>query len=188
MMDTNTMFSLIIVCIGFIVIVAAIILIAKQKIITDKEGSVIEVDLPVIGKVKTNYPSIILLAAGLSLTFWGARPHIQGQAYEQWRITGAVAMDSTVQNKIRYEDLQLTFEPRQAGIDNDGNLEMEVFVPIKDGKRQFPSRISIYNDSISAINFSLDTTSRIGKKYPMTINDKTIDFTSPFVIKPRPKF
>jgi len=47
----------------------AITALLTQKVVVDQEGHVTEIELPVLGRLKTNYPSIGALALGLVLAY-----------------------------------------------------------------------------------------------------------------------
>ena len=41
----------------------------KQKVVVDEAGAVSEVDIPFLGKLKTNYPSLIAIMLGIALAW-----------------------------------------------------------------------------------------------------------------------
>jgi len=69
-MDPRFVLSLLSAAGGFLVVSGGLYLIAKQKNVTDAAGSTIEVDIPLFGRIKTNYPSAVALVLGAGLIWY----------------------------------------------------------------------------------------------------------------------
>lgn len=79
----NDMFAFVIalavLAVGLLICCGSLYVLLHQKIVVDESGNVSEIELPVIGKLKTNYPSLIGLGIGAMLSYgvlvqWSAVP------------------------------------------------------------------------------------------------------------------
>lgn len=50
-------------------VVGGLWILFRQKVVVDEKGAVSEVDIPLIGKLKTNYPSLIAIMLGIALAW-----------------------------------------------------------------------------------------------------------------------
>jgi hypothetical protein len=63
----------------------------SEKIIVDQNASIIDVDIPGLGKFKTNYPSALVPVIGVLLVFFPTYqwPHTS----EKFRVSGKISLD-----------------------------------------------------------------------------------------------
>ena len=69
-MDRSSL--VLIVCVLLIAFVAAaggVIALLKQKVVVDESGHVTDIEIPLIGRFRSNYPSIVAVAIGAILAF-----------------------------------------------------------------------------------------------------------------------
>lgn len=71
--------SLGVLLIGFLICAGSIVALLRQKVVVDEAGHVSQIEIPLLGKLKTNYPSLIGIAIGAVLSYavlgqWAAAP------------------------------------------------------------------------------------------------------------------
>ena len=120
-MDPRFALSLFSVAGGFLVVGGGLYLIARQKNVTDAKGNAIEVDIPLFGRVKTNYPSVLALALGACLILYplSTWPKAPGKVPVSGKIT--------VKGRPSAEGIMIGIVPGTFGVTNtDGSYTVEV--------------------------------------------------------------
>lgn len=117
--------------ISLIAIVLGFIALLKQKTYIDsKTKEITEISVPFVGKMKTNYPSLIFLALGMALAFV-----VFNKSYDKttdWRIRGTFTDPSN--NITDFSNGTLNIVPNNnisAKITPDG--QFDISMKIKDG-------------------------------------------------------
>lgn len=65
--DGPTLLACFALLIALTVVLGGLIILGKQKIVVNDEGQVTSVDVPFLGKVRTNYPSVVAIFFGILL-------------------------------------------------------------------------------------------------------------------------
>jgi hypothetical protein len=139
MIEPRLLLSLISMAIGFFLGIGAIFLIARQKIISDEKGHIIHVEIPKLGKFKTNYPSAFVLFAGALLTFF---PLYQWpQAIDKIPVSGIVTLDGQAS-----EGVMIAIIPgsQKTLTHTDGSYTLDIFP----GERSYTG-VAYYRDGHS---------------------------------------
>jgi hypothetical protein len=84
--------------IGGLMILLGFFALLGQRIYLDSQTlSPIEIDLPIIGKMKANYPALVFVFLGSALTVYGVQQQLQQQAIErknpkkvEWQVEGTL--------------------------------------------------------------------------------------------------
>lgn len=128
--NTGTIILLSLAMLGaMLLIVGGLILLNKQILIKDSvTGKISEVELPVFGKIKTNYPSLIAIFLGPAIIFYvvGRLPSLEPETF---LISGQfTANDSSV-----YNEAKVVIAPQgyTEGINDDGTFTIKVPKHIK---------------------------------------------------------
>jgi hypothetical protein len=74
-------------CLAVLALVLGFFALLKQKTYIDaNSGAVTSVELPLIGKLKTNYPALVFVFASLLFAYFASRARIE-EAMETWTTT-----------------------------------------------------------------------------------------------------
>ena len=140
-MDPRFILSLLSVAGGFVVVGGGLYLIAHQKNIASPEGNAIEVEIPLLGRIKTNYPAGLALALGVFLILY---PLVTWpKAPEKIPISGKI----TVKGRPSAEGIMIGIVPGTLGVTNtDGSYTVEV----PGGERSYTA-VAYYRDDRSRL-------------------------------------
>jgi hypothetical protein len=91
-MDTTSfILALVVLLVALIATAGGIAALLMQKVVVNDAGQVTEIEIPFLGKFKTNYPSLAAVAIGTILAYGVL--HIQGIHPETIPITAKVLLD-----------------------------------------------------------------------------------------------
>jgi hypothetical protein len=69
-MDTSSfVLALVVLLVAIVATLGGVIALLKQKVVVDEAGHVTEIEIPLVGKFKSNYPSLAAVAIGTLLAF-----------------------------------------------------------------------------------------------------------------------
>lgn len=68
-LGSSTWIALFALTISFVACAGGISILYKEKVIVDERGEVTSVELPFLGKLRTNYPSLVAIFLGVCLAF-----------------------------------------------------------------------------------------------------------------------
>lgn len=109
----------------------------------------IEMDVPILGKMKANYPALVFVFLGCALTIYGVN---QQRAEEVvWQIDGTLEAGA---EKLNWQDGQLSVFPSKFEVDIDQESgKFKIRLPIEKGKtlEQVVQRIDYSHPSGSVI-------------------------------------
>ena len=111
-----------------LLIVLGFVALLKQKTYLDsKTQQPVEVELPVIGKVKTNYPALIFVLLGFVMA-WTAFEKSFPPRKEEWTVKGT--FNHPARQKVEWKAGTLTFTPSDLNttLYNEGNFEMTALI------------------------------------------------------------
>lgn len=130
-----------------LLIVLGFVALLKQKTYLDvNTQQPVQVDIPVLGKVKTNYPALIFVLLGFALA-WMAFEKSFPPRQETWKLTGVLKSPPGHTNRIEWEDGTLTLTPSalEPTIYDSGAFQMNALV--EEGKS--------IDDAYETLDFSL---------------------------------
>ncbi|HET9068853.1 MAG TPA: hypothetical protein VFN28_09415 [Amaricoccus sp.] len=55
--------------VALVAVVGGLWVLFRQKVVVDEKGAVSEIDIPLVGKLKTNYPSLVAIMLGIALAW-----------------------------------------------------------------------------------------------------------------------
>lgn len=129
--------------ISLVAIVLGFIALLKQKTYIDsKTNKVTEVSLPIFGKMKTNYPSLLFLATGISLAFF-----VFSKSYDktvEWKISGRFVDPNNQVTDFSVGDLTVVPGHIESRVTREGKFEIKL--KIKDGVD--------FEDAVESIDYS----------------------------------
>jgi len=124
-MDQRFILSLLGILSGFVFGVLGIYLIRKQKFVRNPSTGSIEIELPIFGRIKTNYPSIACVFLGAFLIFYSlySCPPIPPKPLKM-SISGKIIKEG----RSSHEGIMVGIIPGawQTFTDCNGNYEMQV--------------------------------------------------------------
>jgi hypothetical protein len=130
----------------------------KQKTYVDADTKQpTEVELPLVGKLKSNYPALVFVVLGFGASIFAFNKsfeHNKDVGTDTWTILGSFYPDSTCTAKIDRDHVKIQLDPRDiiAGPDFDATgRSFAIMMNIEKGKS--------FEDAIQAINFSVDSAS-----------------------------
>lgn len=152
--------------IALVLIVLGFIALLKQKTYIDKDTrQVTEVALPFLGKMKTNYPSLLFLATGVSLAFF-----VFNKSYDkttEWTIKGQFVDPTRSVTNFNSGELKVIPGNIQSRIGTNGNFE--ITMKIRDGLD--------FEDAVESIVYSYNNYSAsilpFSEKEKKKLNDNT---------------
>jgi hypothetical protein len=102
----------------------------KQKTYVDSQTNrPTEVELPLVGKLKSNYPALVFVAVGAFLAYLGgSKPSVE-LGEEDWTIIGSFVAPKNV--TVKWEEGNLALMPNSVhpAVHSDGNFEIQVSIP-----------------------------------------------------------
>lgn len=111
-----------------LLIILGFVALLKQKTYLDvNTQQPVQVDIPILGKVKTNYPALIFVLLGFALA-WTVFEKSFPPRKETWKLTGTLKSPSG--HKIDWEDGTLTLTPSALDptIFNSGGFQLNALV------------------------------------------------------------
>lgn len=116
--------------ISLVAIILGFIALLKQKTYIDKKtNQVTEVSLPIFGRMKTNYPSLLFLATGISLAFY-----VFSKSYDkttEWTVKGRFTDPTNKVTDFNTGELKVIPGNINCKVGRDGAFE--ITMKIKDG-------------------------------------------------------
>lgn len=109
---------------GIVLIIGGLYILNKQVVIRDSvTGEISEVEVPIFGKIKTNYPSLIAIFFGPTIIFYvvSVLPPLKGEPFP---ITGSFEAD----DKSIYDSAAVEIVPQghSTPLNNDGSFYIKV--------------------------------------------------------------
>ena len=110
-----------------LLIVLGFVALLKQKTYLDAAGQPTQVEIPVLGKVKTNYPALVFVLLGFALG-WSAFEKSFPPRKEEWKVKGT--FKNPPNHKIDWKSGTLTLTPSDlsAELQDQGGFEMTALV------------------------------------------------------------
>jgi hypothetical protein len=122
-MDPRFVLSLGSMIAGFIIGLGSLYLLLKQRPVVDASGNVTEIQLPIFGKLKTNYPSLVALFMGAFLVWFPLNHFPAPTAVSKIPVTGKV----TVQGKVPASGVMIGIVPGNVTLlRDDGSYDLDV--------------------------------------------------------------
>ncbi|HTT38609.1 MAG TPA: hypothetical protein VMH32_13180 [Burkholderiales bacterium] len=103
-------------------------LLAQKTYVDTKTNQPTEVELPLVGKLKTNYPALVFVAVGAFLAaFTWSKPRDLGE--EQWTITGSLRQPAGA--TIKWEEGALVLLPKafDVALASNGTFQIAGSIP-----------------------------------------------------------
>jgi hypothetical protein len=89
-----------------------------------------EVDMPLIGKMKTNYPALVFVTAGAALAVYTLYQYSQLMTQPVlWNIKGQLQQPNNGSSDVRWGEIRLVDLDSHVTIDKDGTYEINVEIP-----------------------------------------------------------
>ncbi|HIP40246.1 MAG TPA: hypothetical protein EYG88_12845 [Desulfocapsa sulfexigens] len=147
-MDTTQSVLFIALATAILSVVLGFAALLSQKIYIDpKTEKPTEIKIPIVGKMKTNYPSLVFVMLGFALIFFIVQQLLSGQP-DRWLISGQFFIDET-RLDMGWSDTNINVHPcdMDATINHDTGV-FTISVGIKKGV-SFEDRIEVigYSDS-----------------------------------------
>lgn len=135
------MISFIVVCvIAVISLVLGFIALLKQKLYLDPqtgETTESEIEIPVIGRLKTKYPALIIVFLGIVLTYLSFQKSIEiEQSPNEWIISGSFKEPEGDASPIKWSAYNFSTLPTDIQHHvSDKSANFSITVPVKKGKK-----------------------------------------------------
>jgi hypothetical protein len=128
-MDSATKWMLILSALTIVLGFAA--LLCGRIYVTDgNTGQSTEVDLPLVGKMKTNYPALVFVLVGAMLAIYTLKQHYQLISQTvAWNIKGTLTQPGHNITDWRYGEIKLVDLGPNVQIKEDGEYEIDVQLP-----------------------------------------------------------
>ena len=153
-------------------------LLMQKTYIDNKTHRPTEIELPMIGKLKTNFPALVFVLIGAFLVaFVWSKPSDLGE--EQWTVTGSLHIPAG--QTIKWQDGTFALLPRGWSSSSNPNGTFEMTGPVKRG-RKFEdtwTHIVYANGDFNAQINILDEYNKFVAKKPsliLSVTDKTRDY------------
>lgn len=147
-MDTTTISALSLACL--MIVLGFIALLFTKIYVADGTGVPSEIDVPIIGKLKTNYPALIFVILGSALAAYAIKSNADSQL-DTWVVTGQIQMppgsDKQIFQMGTVEAVPVSIPPR---IEDTGNYTLHVQLKHGEDFEKAISQISYTNDLGSA--------------------------------------
>src|ERR1700739_2244340 len=107
-------------------------LLAQKTYVDTQTNQPTEVELPLVGKLKTNYPALVFVAVGAFLAaFTWSKPRNLGE--EEWTITGSLRQPAG--EALKWEDGALVLLPKAFDVALPPNGTFQITGSIPQGKQ-----------------------------------------------------
>ncbi len=119
--------------IGVLLIVLGFVALLAQRIYLDsRTQSPIEIDLPLLGKMKANYPALFFVFLGCALTVFGVQQQHKAVREVQWQIDGTIEADA---QQINWQQGRLEVFPTKVETEIDpATGRFKIKLAIEEGK------------------------------------------------------
>ena len=129
-MDTPTKWMLILATLSFLLGFVALL---SSKIYIDKATNApLEVDMPFVGKMKTNYPALFFVAVGALIAAYSLKQHYNYKASQQkvrWTISGVLKQPTQDVSDMRSGQLKLVDVGPITELTEDGHYTIYIDLP-----------------------------------------------------------
>jgi hypothetical protein len=140
-MDPRFVLSLGCMAVGAVLAIGSLYLLLKQRPVVDQSGNVTEIDIPLFGKLKTNYPSLGALFIAAFLVWFPLHILPAPPAVNRIPVSGKI----TLQGKPPSGGVMVGIVPGNlAPLRNDGSYDIEVL----DGEHTYTG-VAYYNGDTS---------------------------------------
>ena len=133
----------VVLAIAVLLIVLGFVALLKQKLYVDSNtGQVTEVELPLIGKLRTNAPAIMFVACGAVLTYVVLDRSLNVRETVEWQIEGQIQLPDDAKAKLNcpqtqgvclaFQDgtLRFHYTPMEdLDVADDGNFKFRMRIP-----------------------------------------------------------
>jgi hypothetical protein len=122
-MDPRFILSLVSMAVGLTLCLGSLYVLLRQKPVVDQRGRVTQIQLPIFGKLKTNYPSLVAFFIGAFLVWfplykWPAPPPV---------VRIPVSGKITLQGKMTHNEVMVGIVPGNlVPLRDDGSYDLEV--------------------------------------------------------------
>jgi hypothetical protein len=121
-------------CLAGLLIILGFVALLKQKTYLDSATlQPVEIELPVVGKVKANYPAIIFVLLGFVLAYVAFEKSFPPRKVE-WRLDGSLTNTNPTNGKVTWSSGTLALVPAEIQIKMYNQGAFEVTAMIEEGK------------------------------------------------------
>ena len=142
--------------IAILLIVLGFAALLKQKTYLDSAtGTVTSVELPLLGKLQTNYPALVFVFLGVFLSFIVFRADVR----RDWVLTGYLKLPQAKRVKIDWKQTQVAVMPSDVwseAVTEDGRYTIHASIPDGIPVEKIFDKINFTNSSVSARFFLKD--------------------------------
>jgi hypothetical protein len=119
---------LVIYGIGTLVVLLGFLALLAQKIYIAEDGKPTEVELPILGKMRTNYPALIFAFLGVGLLFYGISKCYPPRTI-RWEISGQ--LETWGRKDLDFEKVTIAVFPRNLDLEvkSNGRFVMRLDIP-----------------------------------------------------------
>jgi hypothetical protein len=121
-------------CLAGLLIILGFVALLKQKTYLDSATlQPVEIELPVVGRVKTNYPAIVFVILGFMLAYVAFEKSFPPRKVE-WRLDGSLTNTNPTNGKLAWSSGTLALVPSEIQIKMYNQGAFEVTAMIEEGK------------------------------------------------------
>lgn len=124
---------------GLCIVLGFVALLLQKTYVDTNTNTPTEVELPLIGKLKTNIPALVFLLVGAGLAFYAFHAREQ-KGHEDWSISGKFVAPAGRQIEWEAGTIYLWPKPYEDGVGADGTFAFDVAVPPGKHSRMCTSR------------------------------------------------
>ena len=118
---------------GLAFVLGFVSLLCSKIYVVDKASTeATEVDLPLVGKMKTNYPALVFVVTGAALAFYALNQQSQFESTQQpvrWNIKGQLQQPGHDIADWRFGEIKLIDVGPDVQIRKDGEFEINLEIP-----------------------------------------------------------
>lgn len=127
---------------GFSIFLGFIALFFQKTYIDSKTNQITEIDIPIMGKMKTNYPALIFVFLGGFLAFYAFYKSPQSPQKIPWEITGSFKAN----DKIDWQDGTLRVFPTDFEVTANPDGTFKITASLEEGRT--------FEDVVQRIDYS----------------------------------
>lgn len=154
---------------GLMMILGFIALLSSKIYVSDDTHSPTEFEVPILGKLKTNYPALVFAIVGFALAAYA----MNTEQLDQWKISGRLLPPADASGPIDWKSghIELTPVLQRAFLDDFGRFD--VYVNLKHGIN-FEDYIQTIDYSNGPVSVQIDT-SRALESFEQHANDSFLE-------------